>query len=726
MSAYGRWIDDSGLPAFALPGGPPPPAWNRVIDPPTRRRWVHLGNRRLTLVADTDGRCGLWDEYEDLRWLTEPEPRGTGVGRVTEDGRELLTSARDEGGDGDGPRIVFGPTYVRASRETADLALERTVTVPEGEVPVVLIRVTVTNRRAGHVSWTLSEEWDVRQRVLDYLEIGVRAHPPVYEGGHPLRLEGPDGVASEGAQGLLRVEVPLRLGPGERTSVLFRFGTAADAATAAPAPADAAAAATDDLAALRRRLPEAHADQAPQAAREVPWHAALLTGGACADGVLGGHTLDQGSAYSYRHGFNGAARDPLQHALPLVYTEPDLALSVLRNTCAWAGPDGELPYALDNRKQPRTDLFRPSDQNLWTLWLAAEYAAATGDLAAFDEPAPFHPVHRAPEVPLKEHLRGQFRYFRDVIGTGEHGHVRIRNADWNDLALDEAAGVDRQTMIERGESVLNSAMAAWVLPVYAGLADRLGDAETAAEARTFAEELRQRVAGEWTGRWFRRALGPGGAQVGADDLWLEVQPWAILCGAASDGQARELLATIDALLRRDAPLGARLHWPPRTDGMGGHWYAVNATLVWAAARIDPALAWDEWRRMSLAAHTEAYPDVWEGTLSGPDAYLPPESERPGRTWVLPDLGVAMQAWPVGNLHSHSQPLLAYLRLLGVGPTAHGRLAAGAGAAFRSRTLTVRPDGSGRLLGRGELAVETPDGKLNCGKTEAGWGAPPAG
>ena len=78
------------------------------------------------------------------------------------------------------------------------------------------------------------------------------------------------------------------------------------------------------------------ATRAPEAAVEIPWHAALLTGGACADGVLGGHTLDQGSAYSFRHGFNGAARDPLQHALPLVYTEPDLALSVLRNTCAWA------------------------------------------------------------------------------------------------------------------------------------------------------------------------------------------------------------------------------------------------------------------------------------------------------------------------------------------------------------------------------------------------------
>ena len=102
--------------------------------------------------------------------------------------------------------------------------------------------------------------------------------------------------------------------------------------------------------------------------------------------MLGGHTLNQGSVYGFVLGANAAARDQLQHALPLVYTEPDLALSVLRNTCAWATPQGDLPYALGGDKRPMTDLLQPSDQNLWAFWLAAEYAAATGYLAAFDQP----------------------------------------------------------------------------------------------------------------------------------------------------------------------------------------------------------------------------------------------------------------------------------------------------------------------------------------------------
>src|SRR5262249_12102754 len=247
---------------------------------------------------------------------------------------------------------------------------------------------------------------------------------------------------------------------------------------------------------------------APEAEREIPWHAALLTGGLAVDRVLGGSSLDQASTYSYLMGFNAAARDPLQHALPLVYFEPDAALAVLRNTCAWAQPNGDLPYALDGAKRPTNLVFRPSDANLWALWLAAEYAAATGDLDAFDRPLAYHPSRGAEPVPLCEHLRRQFRFFVDVVGRGERGHVRILNADWYDTAVADA-GVHPVLMIERGSSVLNSAMASWVLGVFAGLATRLGETALAAEATAQADDLRALVAQAWNGRWYHRAYAPG-------------------------------------------------------------------------------------------------------------------------------------------------------------------------------------------------------------------------
>jgi hypothetical protein len=306
--------------------------------------------------------------------------------------------------------------------------------------------------------------------------------------------------------------------------------------------------------------------------------------------------------------------------------------------------------------------------------------------------------------------------------------VRIMNADWNDLAIEES-GVERESMIQFGESVLNSAMAAWVLPVWAGLARRLGDMPTADEALSIAAELRDLVAGEWNGRWFRRAYGPGAQPVGDADLWLEVQPWAILCGAADEEQARALLKTIDQTVRKGSPVGARVKWPtPPPDGShfvgegtsGGIWFSVNMTLVWASARLDPELARDEWRRMSLAAHTAAYPHVWEGTLSGPDSYNSPEATRPGRTWAHKRRRIAMQAFPVNNLHSHSQPLLSYLRLLGVEPTPESHLQVGGGGSFSSTVLALDEDGHGSLRALGPTTVHSLRGTVTGGPGKVSW------
>jgi hypothetical protein len=494
-------------------------------------------------------------------------------------------------------------------------------------------------------------------------------------------------------------------------------------------PSDPEALWAESLRALGARLPTARCDAVPQLEREIPWHVALLTGGACTDAVLGGHTLDQGSAYSFDLAFNGAARDPLQHALPLVYTEPDLALSVLRNTCAWAGPNGELPYALDGAKQPVSFGFEPSDQAMWSLWLAAEYAAATGDLDAFVAPAPFHPSYAAEPVPLVQHLIRQFRHLVDVVSVGEHGHIRIRNADWNDSAL-TLAPIDHALMQKHGESVLNSAMAAWVLPRFAGLLRRLGETSYADEADERAAQWRALVAGEWNGRWYRRAYGPG-AVVGDDELWLEVQPWAILCGAATPSRARELLATIDATVRAGSPLGARVRGPApivvpegRIAGegsAGGVWFSINMTLAWAAASVAPELAWDELRRMTLSAHTDAYPGIWEGTISGPDAYNTPESPRPGATWAWPTRGIGMQSFPVNNLHAHAQVVFTYLRLLGVEPTADGALRVGSGGGtFTSRVLRL-DGGTGALRTSGPVRLLTPTGVVESdGPGELHW------
>jgi hypothetical protein len=762
MSSFGDWADQGGLPVFCYRAdqrSSAAAAWDRPGRGRTSRHWACVGNRRIQLVADNEGRCGLWDTHDGSRWLTAADESGTGVSRLASAGR-LLGTGLPDWPPASAPERRFGPTWLEVGCQDRGLTLTRLTCCPEGERPWVLIRVSVRNGTDAAVAGTLSEEWALRPRFAQLGTTGPErartaaervsyqvsagegviraaesfAGPPdsavfgaprklVLEALGPARRAALPEMAGGADHPVLRLAVPVRLAAGEQAEFWFRFG-ADDGATVG----DPGALLADSVRALRARLPAAAAAALPEAGREIRWHAALLAGGACADGVLGGHTLDQGSAYAFELGFNGAARDPLQHALPLVYAEPDLALSVLRNTCAWSDADGRVPWALDGAKQPCTYLFDPSDQPLWALWLAAEYAAATGDLAAFTAPLRLHPATGGAVVPVHEALRRQFRYFVDRVGRGSHGHVRMMNADWNDLAISES-GAGRAAMIADGESVLNSAMAAWVLPVWAGLAARLGDQRSAVEARALGVDLRQAVAAEWNGQWFRRAYGPGAPPIGDHQLWLEVQPWAILCGAADEAQARALLQAIDAGPRAGSPLGARVKWPlppggtghPPGEGTGGGiWYSINMTLVWAAARLDPALAWDEWQRMTLAAHERAYPGIWEGTISGPDSYNSPEADHPGRTWAHPGGRVAMQAFPVGNLHSHAQPLLAYLRLLGVEPTADGTLRTGGGAAWASQTFSLEPDGHGRLAARGPVTVESRAGTVTGAAGEVRW------
>jgi hypothetical protein len=748
-SRYGDWATRDGLPAFGYRAdhrSDPEAEWDPLRTPRTRLHWVMLGNRGIQIQATNDGTVGLWDERHSQRWLAAPHPEGTGISILEQEDGARWGTACDDWPAGEPALRTFGPTWFEVEVRCGDVTLERLIACPEGEVPWVLVRVRLRNEGATTIELRHVERWAVRPRFVNLTgtpesrrndardavhyrvvheasalvafeertgraaELEGYPFPQVHGPPIDLRLEALGDtqarVRTDGeSHPVLELVTDVSLTPGATEELWFRFGARDHRSVPNPGVL-----LERSLTESSERLPRASARAAPQAEREVPWHAALLTGGASRDAVLGDHTLNQGSAYAYDMGFNGAARDPLQHALPLIYFEPGLALSVLRNTCSWADPEGELPYALDGAKQPWTAMFRPSDQNLWALWLAAEYAAATGDLGAFDQLLSYHPAYGAPAAPLREHLRRQLRFFIHGVGRGEHGHLRMRNADWNDAAI-ALSGIDRELMIERGESVLNSAMAAWVLPVYAGLCRRLGDEETASEAQALGDELRRAVAGEWNGRWFRRAYAPGKGALGEEKCWLEVQPWAVLCGAADEDRSRQLLATLDEL-RAGSPLGARVLWPVPTerdvmgfpgDGTaGGIWFSINLTLVWAFARLSPERAWEEWRRMTLHAHTEAYPEIWEGTLSGPDTFNAPESRLPGRTWGTP--AFAMQSFPVNNLHSHAGPLLAYLRLLGVEPSPGGELRVGGGGSFESRGFRLDPDGHGHLEPAGPVTV----------------------
>jgi hypothetical protein len=425
----------------------------------------------------------------------------------------------------------------------------------------------------------------------------------------------------------------------------------------------------------------------PWVERETSWHNYYLRSAMTYDSFFGEKILSQGHVYQYLMGFQGAARDPLQHALPFVFSQPDIVKNIIRYTLKEIQPDRSLPYAIVGSGMPMPAIFVPSDQEMWLLWAASEYILATRDTKFLDEKIPSYPGEAASagDPTVREWLQRTFRHMTEDIGVGRHGLMRLSNGDWNDEVVVMRGSADTFEGIRKvGESVLNGAMASYVLDHYGRLAAYLGDTKSADAAHAKAEAQRDAVRACWQGKWFKRAwLGEKLGWIGDDHLWLEPQPWTIIGGAATPEQHSTLIDSMNQLVRDPSPIGAMvqskgdttMRSPVGTGTNGGVWPSINGTLIWALALHNGALAWDEWKKNSLAVHAEKYSDVWYGVWSGPDTYNSVLSKHPGQTMIaLPspddqstqkEWGMSWTDFPVMNLHPHAWPLYSSAKLLGL-------------------------------------------------------------
>ena len=515
-------------------------------------------------------------------------------------------------------------------------------------------------------------------------------------------VEHPSGLAdrldnalgSTGPESALLLERALELQPGERRTICFMYGYLPERFELR----DLATKYKQDLSSrwtrssgqwkadgLRLRVPSQ-----PWVERETAWHNYYLRSDLTYDSFFREHMLSQGHVYQYIIGFQGAARDPLQHALPFIFSQPELVREILRYTLKEIQPDGSIPYGIVGCGVPMPVIYRPSDLEMWLLWLASEYVLATRDQGFLDEKIPPYPRREvgANDPTIRELLGRAYKHLVDVIGVGEHGLMRLSNGDWNDSVV---VGYVPPTLFpevrQHAESVLNAAMACYVLDYYARLLSYMGDTTLAVEARAKAEAQRQAVRAQWSGRWFRRAwLGAQLGWIGEDQVWLEPQPWAIIGDAATPEQTKTLVEALDDLVRKPSPIGAMLHSkgvPKMATAVGvlsngGIWPSINATLIWALALANGALAWDEWKKNSLAFHAEAYPEIWYGIWSGPDSYNSTLSKHPGQTMFAEpaaggqvDLGLNWTDFPVMNMHPHAWPLYTTAKLLGLEFSAAG-------------------------------------------------------
>jgi Glycosyl hydrolase 36 superfamily, catalytic domain len=509
---------------------------------------------------------------------------------------------------------------------------------------------------------------------------------------NPTGLKRPlDGdLSSSGPQSALLLERKRVLKPGESRTLTFLYGylpSGFDLDSLATKYRNTATTAFEDSSKQWKKSGLRFSTESePWVEREVTWNHYYLRSGLTYDDFFHHHIISQASIYQYVMGFQGAARDPLQHALPFIFSDPQLVKGILQYTLKEARADGSIPYGVVGHGMPMpTTSDNSSDMPLWLLWVTSEYVLATRDLAFLDaKVVPIYGV-RAEGETVRNLLTRCYRHLVDDVKTGQHGLMRMLRDDWND-GLENAwvPQASQQECLEKSESVLNSAMAAYVFDYYASMLTYTGvDAHFASDVRQKAEEHRDAVQKQWTGKWFRRAwLGPTLGWLGEKGLWIEPQPWAIIAGAASEEQTVSLVKAIDQELRRPSPIGAmqisdspdRINhgvWQtePGTSIAGGVWPSLNQTLIWALTRVNGAMAWDEWKKNSFARHAEVYPQIWYGTWSGPDVLNSALSKRPGETTGGKPFG--WMDFPVLNMHTHACPLYSAAKLLGLEFTENG-------------------------------------------------------
>lgn len=346
-----------------------------------------------------------------------------------------------------------------------------------------------------------------------------------------------------------------------------------------------------------------------------------------------------------------AIREAAENALVIAHFEPSLAKSTLRWLAQMQLTSGNIPKVYNYTKD-RLDIpggQRDSDNEIWFLMALCEYVDVSGDMLLLDDMLTWFPEGKAS---MWDHAKRAFQWITQSIGVGRHGLILILEGDWNDyLSSVGARG--------KGESVMNSGMAARTFDSLARIARKKGDPGLAAQAETWRDNLRAAVARSFDKEWFVGCYTDDGLPVcGHDDrLYLNAQSWAALggCGTkeqrrmALESSARECASKIGLLLMSKAyssPAPPEISWCPIPRGEGengGIWPQTIHWTVWAMAEeglLD--LAVDEWTRGTLRNHSKEFAEVPYGIFNGPDCW---SSRLAGR----------FEGWTQYNLFNRALP-----------------------------------------------------------------------
>ncbi len=411
--------------------------------------------------------------------------------------------------------------------------------------------------------------------------------------------------------------------------------------------------------------------------RELVWNNYYFHSSSQHDAYYQKHYIPQAGNYLYDSGLNGASRDFFENILTLTYYRPGHAKEMLEFMLRSQKSDGAFFYSIDGFGKRNRLFYRPSDLGLWFLWSLCEYVFATRDFGFLEASIPYYPLNKRRYGSVWDHAKKSFTHLINKVGTGRNGHLKIKLSDWNDemtwlTAADNP--MDIVMTILKGESVLNTAMACFILPMFESLAEYAGDAKTKKTCAGLLSGLKTALDKAWHEDHLIRSYSGLGKPSGKEETWLEPLVWALLAGGSLEsGRESTAVKTIKEKLLTQA--GIKISDTGRESmttrkgeqESGGMWFAINAPAAIALSGFDRDLAWEVFRKNTLSWHAELYPDKWYGIWSGPDAFNGPDSARPGETWYQknPVFSLGAQAYPVQNIHAHGQMMYALAKLAGL-------------------------------------------------------------
>eukprot|EP00118_Oscarella_pearsei_P006659 m.30539 g.30539 ORF g.30539 m.30539 type:complete len:904 (+) comp31353_c0_seq2:169-2880(+) len=415
--------------------------------------------------------------------------------------------------------------------------------------------------------------------------------------------------------------------------------------------------------------------------RELTWHTYMLRAALTFDSFYEEHMLNQNGNYLYIDEMQAAPRDPLTHVMGFLYghgqnhssTVPSsvpYVKEVIRYSLKEKRLDGSTPWGQCAFGEDGFAYLDPSDLELQVIFTTMNYVLTRNDYDFLKEVVFWNGTNKT----VGEMLWESYDHLKRVIRFGEHGLILLHTADHNDgiLGTLDIKGENRTIAVQRGESVMNSALGAYTLGLYEEVLRYTGSTSNSSDVQETVAALRKAVSQTWTGQWFKRAyLGDESRGLGwrGDDqdgvMWTETQSWALLGGVPQMelNRTASLVDTIYNLSVKPSPIGPINAGPKRMEdkgmGYGGVWYCGTLALISAfgyTGYVDMAL--EVFLKSSLATHAFVYPDVWFGVTGGSDCYNSILADDPSSSRLA-------ESFPVLNSWVHTVPLVTLINLAGI-------------------------------------------------------------